>query len=75
MSYNANDGGSENAPFYLYLTAQRIITKRSSLDTQLQYNFDAANFLDSNFTFGTDYRIIGSDSENTLFGENDGNRV
>jgi len=73
VSYNANDGGSENAPFYLYLTAQRIITKRSSLDTQLQYSFDAANFLDSNFTFGTDYRIIGTDSENTLFGENDGN--
>ncbi|MDA9669771.1 TonB-dependent receptor [Flavobacteriaceae bacterium] len=73
VSYNANDGGSENAPFYLYLTAQRIITKRSSLDTQLQYNFDAANFLDSNFTFGTDYRVIGSDSENTLFGQNDGN--
>ena len=73
VSYNANDGGSENAPFYLYLTAQRIITKRSALDTQLQYNFDAPNFLDSNFTFGTDIRIIGSDSENTLFGENDGN--
>ena len=73
VSYNANDGGSENAPFYLYLTAQRIITKRSALDTQLQYNFDAPNFLDSNFTFGTDYRIIGSDSENTLFGQNDGN--
>ncbi len=72
VSYNANDGGSENAPFYLYLTAQRIITKRSALDTQLQYSFDAPNFLDSNFTFGTDYRIIGSDSENTLFGENDG---
>ena len=46
VSYNANDGGSENAPFYLYLTAQRIITKRSALDTQLQYNFDAPNFLD-----------------------------
>ena len=73
VSYNANDGGSENAPFYLYLTGQRIITKRSSLDTQLQYSFDAANFLDSNFTFGTDYRVIGSDSENTLFGQYDGN--
>jgi iron complex outermembrane receptor protein len=48
VSYNANDGGSENAPFYLYLTAQRIITKRSALDTQLQYSFDASNFLESN---------------------------
>ena len=72
MSYTANDGGGENAPFYLYLTAQRIITKRSALDAQLQYSFDAVNFLDSNFTFGFDYRDIGSDSENTLFGENDG---
>ena len=72
ISYNANDGGSENAPFYLYLTAQRIITKRSALDAQLQYSFDTENFLDSNFTFGLDYRDIGSDSENTLFGENDG---
>ena len=73
LSYTANDGGSENAPFYLYLTAQRIITKRSALDVQLQYNFDAKSFLDSNFTFGADYRDIGADSENTLFGINDGN--
>ena len=72
LSYTANDGGSENAPFYLYLTAQRIITKRSALDAQLQYSFDAENFLNSNFTFGFDYRDIGSDSENTLFGQNDG---
>ncbi|MDG2108906.1 MAG: TonB-dependent receptor [Flavobacteriaceae bacterium] len=73
VTYNANDGGSENSPFYLYLTAQRIITKRSALDAQLQYSFDAANFLDSNFTFGVDYRDIGADSENTLFGQYDGN--
>lgn len=73
ISYNFNDGGAENAPFFLYLTAQRIITKRSALDGQLQYNFDAVNFLDSNFTVGLDYRDIGSDSENTLFGQNDGN--
>ena len=46
LSYTANDGGSENAPFYLYLTAQRIITKRSALDVQLQYSFDTENFLD-----------------------------
>ena len=72
LSYNFNDGGNENSPFYLYLTAQRIITKRSALDGQLQYNFDAVNFLDSNFTIGLDYRDIGSDSENTLFGQNDG---
>ncbi len=36
ISYNANDGGDDNAPFFLYLTAQRIITKRSALDAQLQ---------------------------------------
>ena len=72
ISYNANDGGSENSPFYLYLTAQRIITKRSAFDAQVQYSFDAANFLDSNFTIGADYRDIGADSENTLFGQYDG---
>lgn len=72
ISYNVNDGGNDNAPFFLYLTAQRIITKRSALDAQLQYSFDAKGFLDSNYTFGLDYRDIGSDSENTLFGANDG---
>jgi len=73
LSYNYNDGGNIDNPFYLYLTAQRIITKRSALEGQLQYNFDAKNFLDSNYTFGVDYRDIGTDSENTLFGRNDGN--
>ena len=73
LSYNYNDGGDIDNPFFLYLTGQRIITKRSALEGQLQYNFDAANFLDSNFTVGVDYRDIGSDSENTLFGRNDGN--
>ena len=73
LSYNYNDGGNIDNPFYLYLTAQRIITKRSALEGQLQYNFDAENFLNSNYTFGLDYRDIGTDSENTLFGRNDGN--
>lgn len=73
LSYNYNDGGDIDNPFYLYLTAQRIITKRSALEGQLQYNFDAKGFLDSNYTFGLDYRDIGTDSENTLFGRNDGN--
>jgi iron complex outermembrane receptor protein len=72
ISYSGNDGGSDDSPFYLYLTAQRILTKRSSLDAQLQYNFDAENFLDSNFTFGADFRDIQSESENTLFGQYDG---
>jgi outer membrane receptor for ferrienterochelin and colicins len=72
ISYSGNDGGTTDSPFYLYLTAQRILTKRSSLDAQLQYNFDAENFLDSNFTFGADFRDIQSESENTLFGQYDG---
>ena len=72
LSYTANDGGTEKNPFFLYLTAQRILTQRSSLDAQLQYNFEAVNFLDSNFTFGLDYRDVASNSENTLFGQFDG---
>ena len=73
LSYNYNDGGNIDNPFYLYLTAQRIITKRSALEGQLQYNFEAEDFLDSNFTVGIDYRDIGTDTENTVFGINDGN--
>ena len=73
ISYNANDGGAETDPFYLYLTAQRIFTKRSALEAQFQYNFEAKNFLDSNFTLGIDYRDIDLITNNTLIGQNEDN--
>ena len=69
--YNYNDGGSAENPTFLYLTGFRQVAKRASLEAQLQYNFDAPNFLDSNFTIGTDYRNTASDSEYTLYGRND----
>lgn len=72
ISYNFNDGGEGKEPFYLYLTAQRIITKRSALEGQFQYNFEAKSFLDSNFTIGFDYRNIDVITDNTLFGQNEG---
>ena len=37
----------------------------------MQYNFDTPNFLNSNFTIGSDYRNTMSDSEYTLYGIND----
>ena len=73
ISYNANDGGSDSDPFFLYLTAQEIFTKRSALEGQFQYNFETKNFLDSNFTFGIDYRDIDLITNNTLIGQNEGN--
>jgi iron complex outermembrane receptor protein len=69
--YNYNDGGNAENPTFLYGTGYRQVAKRTSLEAQIQYNFDAPNFLDSNFTFGADYRNTGSDSEYTLYGRND----
>ena len=69
--YNYNDGGGIDNPTFLYQTGYRQVAKRTSLEAQLQYNFDAPNFLDSNFTVGTDYRNTASDSEYTLYGRND----
>ena len=73
ISYNGNDGGSDSDPFFLYLTAQEIFTKRSALEGQFQYNFEAKNFLDSNFTLGVDYRDIDLITNNTLIGQNEDN--
>jgi iron complex outermembrane receptor protein len=73
ISYNGNDGGSDSDPFFLYLTAQEIYTKRSALEGQFQYNFEAKNFLDSNFTIGVDYRDIDLITNNTLIGQNEDN--
>ena len=69
--YNYNDGGGVENPTFLYLNGFRQVAKRASLEAQLQYNFDAPNFLDSSFTVGTDYRNTASDSEYTLYGRND----
>ena len=70
--YNYNDGGDENNPTYLYSTGFRQVAKRESLEAQIQYNFDV-EAISTNLTFGSDYRDTGSESENTLYGRNDGN--
>lgn len=69
--YNYNNGGDAENPTFLYASGLRQVAKRSSLEGQLQYNFDTPNFLNSNFTIGTDYRNTKSDSANTLFGINE----
>ena len=69
--YNYNNGGDEENPTFLYASGLRQVAKRSSLEGQIQYNFDIPNFLNSNFTIGSDYRNTKSDSANTLFGINE----
>ena len=69
--YNYNNGGDAENPTFLYASGLRQVAKRSSLEGQIQYNFDIPNFLNSNFTIGSDYRNTKSDSANTLFGINE----
>ena len=71
--YNYNDGGSAEKPTFLYNSGLRQVAKRSSLEAQVQYNFDVPGFLNTNFTVGSDYRNTKSDSEYTLYGRNDDN--
>ena len=69
--YNYNNGGDAENPTFLYASGLRQVAKRSSLEGQIQYNFYIPNFLNSNFTIGSDYRNTKSDSANTLFGINE----
>ncbi len=71
--YNNNDGGDENNPTFLYNSGFRQVAERSSLDAQIQYNFDIPSFLNSNFTVGIDHRNIKGNSDYTLYGRNDDN--
>jgi outer membrane receptor for ferrienterochelin and colicins len=71
LNYNANDGGDEKTPTFLYSTGFRQVTKRVSMDASIQYNFDTPGFLNTNFTVGLDYRDTALDSEYTLFGRNE----
>jgi outer membrane receptor for ferrienterochelin and colicins len=69
--YNNNDGGDRENPTFQYGTGLRTIAERSSLDAQVQYNFDLPSFLNSNFTVGVDHRAIFGNSDYTLYGRND----
>lgn len=71
LYYNYNDGGSAENPTFLYASGLRQVAERNSLEAQLQYNFDVPNFLNTNFTIGSDYRNSKSMTQNTLYGINE----
>ncbi|MGA0956431.1 MAG: TonB-dependent receptor domain-containing protein [Flavobacteriaceae bacterium] len=66
-----NDGGKEDNPTFLYGTGLRQVAKRTSIEAQIQYNFDMPWLFDSEWTVGYDYRNTDSDSEYTLWGRNE----
>jgi len=66
-----NDGGKKDTPTFLYGTGLRQVTKRTTVEAQIQYNFDMPWLFDSEWTVGYDYRDTNSDSEYTLWGRNE----
>ena len=66
-----NDGGGKDNPTFLYGTGMRQVTKRTTMEAQIQYNFDMPWLFDSEWTVGYDYRNTDSDSEYTLWGRNE----
>ena len=71
VSYNYKSGGGRDNPTFLYDSGFRQVAINSSLEAQLQYNFDVPSFLNTNFTVGIDHRDVMSDSQNTLYGRNE----
>ncbi len=66
-----NDGGGKDNPTFLYGTGMRQVAKRTTMEAQIQYNFDMPWLFDSEWTLGYDYRNTDSDSEYTLWGRNE----
>ena len=66
-----NDGGQKENPTFLYGSGYRQVAKRTSIEAQIQYNFDFPLIFDSEWTVGWDYKNDISDSEYTLYGRND----
>jgi len=66
-----NDGGGTDNPTFLYGSGFRQVAKRTTLEAQIQYNFDMPWLFDSEWTVGYDYRDTDSDSEYTLWGRNE----
>ena len=75
LAYNYNTGGDSENPSFLYASGNRVVGKRGFFDAQLQYNFDAPNFLNSTFVAGLDFKDTTSDSEYTLWGRNENSDV
>ena len=66
-----NDGGGDDSPTFLYGSGFRQVAKRTTIEAQLQYNFDMPWLFGSEWTVGYDYRNTDSDSEYTLWGRNE----
>ncbi len=66
-----NDGGQKDSPTFLYGSGYRQVAERTSIEAQLQYNFDMPWLFDSEWTVGYDYRNTDSNSDYTLWGRNE----
>ena len=66
-----NDGGDADNPTFLYGTGLRQVAERTSIEAQIQYNFDMPWLFDSEWTVGYDYRDTDSNSDYTLWGRNE----
>ena len=66
-----NDGGGTDNPTFLYGTGLRQVAERTTVEAQIQYNFDMPWLFDSEWTVGYDYRDTDSNSDYTLWGRNE----
>ena len=66
-----NDGGGTDNPTFLYGTGLRQVAERTTVEAQIQYNFDMPWLFDSEWTLGYDYRDTDSNSDYTLWGRNE----
>ncbi len=63
-----NNGGTDDAPTWLYQTGNTTGISRTQTEAQVQYNFDLPSLLNSNFTAGVDYRNSSADTGNSVYG-------
>ena len=66
-----NDGGGTDNPTFLYGTGLRQVAERTTVEAQIQYNFDMPWLFDSEWTVGYDFRDTNSNSDYTLWGRNE----
>ncbi|MDW3195086.1 MAG: TonB-dependent receptor [Cytophagales bacterium] len=64
----SNDGGSDEAPTFLYQTGLNTSIARTQFEAQAQYNFDTPDLLNANWTAGFDYRFAGQDTQGFVYG-------
>ena len=66
-----NDGGKSDNPTFLYGSGFRQVAERTTIEAQIQYNFDMPWLFNSEWTVGYDYRDTDSNSDYTLWGRNE----